>query len=820
MSKRRYAVAASLAFVGVLVLAIAPARAVIERPYPLQKAIEDAQFIFTVTVEKLDPDKPAVVLTAGDALKGKVPFTRLPINLTGDDDAQKKKETPQLLKRLAPKLPLVVFVTKQDKQYLGLGYTNGTWFQLTAPADGDNPVWSFTHLEPYLRRTFKGTTAEMRETLTDAISGKKAAPKVDPKEKPGIGPEVEEKPGASPPVATAGPAGGPLFAVIPSVAIGGLLSLLAMLFPAVFGGLTGQFKRWMAVISVVSLNSTLLWLQDWLGSWLQGSWWGSQTALWVTMTIITAVGVLWAWRRQMGELSSLSRERYEAILLLILSASGILLFAFCMTWNSFHSAAEERYKLLALPWSFVLALWVGIWAATLYVLLVRWRASRPRTQPALSSEGVVLWAMLPACLALGCSSPGVITGSGMGGAQGGGAGRGATFIEATAVFSPSGASGAIDATTLIDGDRLYTAGAHSGAFNTTFGAVYCVERSTGKLLWTFNDDGKMKQVYSSPCLADGKLYIGEGFHSDSRCKLYCLDAVTGKKAWDYPTRSHTESSPCVAGGKVYCGAGDDGLLCLNAATGEKVWQYSGGHIDCPPVVVGGRIYGGCGVDRDVDGPQATAIFCLDADTGTEIWREKTDLPAWGKPVVAGEQAFFPLGNGDAVKSVEPPAKPAGAILCVSPQDGKPSWRFDVPDGIIEGPAADGAQVFFGCRDGHCYCVGRGDGQLRWRHDLGSPVVASPSLAACSCCGLTNSVYAISAGDLEKGIAPKVCCLDAATGRLMWHYDQFPTAVVISKPVVTVEPGRDGDRRAVYFGASINMSTHAVLYCLKDQWKEE
>ena len=98
----------------------------------LEKAIKDGHFIFTATVEKIDPAKPAVVLTVGETLKGKVPVKRLPVLLTGDDDAQKKKETPLLLKRLAPKLPVIVFVNKADKRYLALIYTNGTWFQMTA----------------------------------------------------------------------------------------------------------------------------------------------------------------------------------------------------------------------------------------------------------------------------------------------------------------------------------------------------------------------------------------------------------------------------------------------------------------------------------------------------------------------------------------------------------------------------------------------------------------------------------------------------------------------------------------------------------------
>jgi len=845
VNERRLGVAGGLALALTVLLAVSPARAVIEALTPLETIInKDSHFIFTAKVVKIDPKKPSAVLEVGDALKGKVPFTRLPINLTGDDYAKKHEHTPQLLKRLAEKLPVIVFVNKTDKKLLALAYTNGTWLQLTAEEDGENPVWSFTHCEPYLRRTFKGTTAEMQEAVSDSVSGKKAAPKPNPKEKPGLGPEVEEKPkdkdekpAPGLPLATGGAASGPPFAVIPSVAIGGLLSLLAMLFPAVFGGLTGQLKRWMAMISVASLNGTLIWLQDFFQQELGGTWWGTRTALWLTMTGITVAGLLWAWRRHLAELSS-SREpsagadssfrdtinrvsrlsipsRYEQIILLILSGLGVVLFAVCLLL---------KYPIRALPWSFVLVLWVGIWSGTLHVVLLR-RSRRPRTQPPLASEGVILGAMVLACLALGNLGGSVIATDSAGGGTAQGGGHGAKFLGATPIFAPQGSNGHIDGKPLIDGDRLYAGGAHSGAFGTSFGAVYCLERSTGKLLWRFNADGKMKQVFSSPCLAGGKLYIGEGLHSDSDCKLYCLDAETGQKLWERPTQSHTESSPCVADGKVYCGAGGDGLLCLNAATGEDVWQYKGGHIDCPPVVVGGRVYAGCGVDRDVTGPQETAIFCLDAQTGQEVWRVKTNLPAWGKPAVAGDQAFFPLGNGDASHSEE---APAGAVVCVSTREGKEAWRFDVPDGVIEGPAIDleRGHLYFGSRDGHCYCVGRHDGRLRWKHDLGSAVVASPALAMCSACGVANSVFAIASGDPDKRVPPRICCLDPLTGRKLWEYDEFPDAQVISPPAVTVEHSPEGDRRTVYFGATIHikpadpLDNQVVLYALKDQWKEE
>src|SRR5439155_3308007 len=114
--------------------------------------------------------------------------------------------------------------------------------------------------------------------------------------------------------------------------------------------------------------------------------------------------------------------------------------------------------------------------------------------------------------------------------------------------------GGIDSSPLVAGDRVYIAAAHDSFFKP-YGTLYCLDRNNGHVVWSFDNGKQMKQVFSTPCLVDGKLYIGEGFHQDSSCKLYCLKAENGEKLWDFQTDSHVESSPCVANGKVYFGAG-------------------------------------------------------------------------------------------------------------------------------------------------------------------------------------------------------------------------------------------------------------------------
>src|SRR4051794_10300431 len=97
-----------------LLLAPAEAQALITAPTPLQGVLDQSQFIFTARVEGVDPARPALLLVAGEDLKGKAPFRKLPVNLTGDKEAAKHKHTPLLLRRVAPGLPLVLFVIPKD----------------------------------------------------------------------------------------------------------------------------------------------------------------------------------------------------------------------------------------------------------------------------------------------------------------------------------------------------------------------------------------------------------------------------------------------------------------------------------------------------------------------------------------------------------------------------------------------------------------------------------------------------------------------------------------------------------------------------------
>lgn len=808
--QRRFAWAGGMILGTGLMILPPAAQAVISRLTPLREVLGAEQLIFMSRVAAVDPIRPSLVLQVEEDLKGKTPFRKLTVNLTGDSEGIKEHQSTQLLKRMAADLPVVVFTSKRGKRYTAFGYTNGTWFQMIGHVDPDEAAtvrWGFTHCEPYLRRTFKGPTADLRQTIIDGLKGTKPPPEPDEKEKPGLGPELPAKKdsgrsSAVPPAAGAGR--GPLFAVIPTVIITGPLAILALLFPALFGGVLLVLRRWLVLLTVASTNSTLYMTRAWFARKIDQTWWGSALALWIVMSLVTLAGAVWALLRhraavKSGQVTVLPRGSEQlALWLLSLAGFGVLIVGLI------DGGARQ---LLNHPWNALCAIGAVAWVGTLYTVYLRLSARHQSPgKPVLPTEGIMLWALVFASAGVAALNlPRDAAAVGFQSADTAAADGGKSQVSRQTVvwtFKPDD-PGFIGSTPWVAGGRVYVSAAHQAGLTTSYGAVYCLDQAAGAVLWAFNDEGEMKQVYSSPCLADGRVYVGEGFHQHRDCKLYCLDAASGRKIWGFQTTSHTESSPCVVDGRVYFGAGDDGVYCLDAKTGQKLWHFEGLHVDTNPAVVGKRLYAGSGYGN-------YTAFALDTDTGKPAWQVQTDLPVFGSPTVAGEQVFFGIGNGDLLVRAD---KPAGAVLCLEARTGSKVWRYDVPDAVHVRPVVDGDWVYFGSRDQSCYCLGRQEGRLRWKQPVGDWVVESPALAG-------SRLYVVASS--KPAYANRLYCLAADSGQVQWtfdvaHHANVPRVEPLSP--VTVIVGRDatGEYRRIYFGAGLNTLTglQPALYCLDE-----
>ncbi|MBX9626380.1 MAG: PQQ-binding-like beta-propeller repeat protein [Gemmataceae bacterium] len=822
---------ASLALLGVLLLATS-APAVILKLTPLKDVLDGEQLIFVATVDKLDPDKPAVVLKFAEKLKGEAPFETLPVNLTGDAEAKKGGHTRVMLDRLDPARKVVVFASKDGDKYHAMAFTEGTWFSLrgTVGDDGKAVRWAFLHAEPYLRRTFKGTTAELKKVVEDGLAGKAEPPKPNQKEPPGFGPPVEKKCGMrnaecgiedrkthAPPglhSAFRNPQSA-LFAVIPSFVLVGPLALVAALFPGVAARLAVGMRRWRAFLIVAGVNSTLA-LVYWLvrdQGWLPDlGWVVSYQGFTALLLASTAVGLVWAgcrYRRMAADdptVTALPRAGEVGALAGLAAFVGVILVVARLLGGSWTAAA------LDLPMREFTLIGLGLVAALGYAgyraLTRRSDGAAPAVRLSLSGEAVGLGVLfLGGVVALLAGGDRPAPAGAIGVAEGGGYDPGQARIKLAGVQVwevPAGHQ--VMSGITVAGDRLYFGTAKKTGFRES-GAVVALDRQTGREVWAYADG--VRPVYCTPTASGGKVYCGEGLHTDSGCRLLCLDAETGKPAWPRPfeTGSHTEGRPWVADGKVYFTAGDDGLICADAATGAKVWQFAGKdqgfHIDGPAAVSGGRVFAGSGL-------YTPALLAVDTASGKGVWRSPQPLRSFGPPLVLGDTVVYGLGTGNLTNDVfeyeeegkPAEASPAGAVVCVSAAAGKEVWRRPLPASVHTPLAADGLFVYATCRDGAVYCLNRRTGAIRWSLGLGSPLTAGVA-ALADADGVPVAVYAVSA----EG---RVVCLSPYTGKVMWFRDlREHTGRLVEEVMSTPAVVADGTKRAVYIGAQLrNRNTGA------------
>lgn len=110
---------------------------------------------------------------------------------------------------------------------------------------------------------------------------------------------------------------------------------------------------------------------------------------------------------------------------------------------------------------------------------------------------------------------------------------------------------------------FFSSAAISGNF-VVFGSrdrrVHCINRDTGKSVWTFATKG---QVDSSPIICNGNLFVGS---DDGR--LYRLGLSDGKLIWSYEIGSAIACSPAIACQRIIVGA-EDGVVYAFGKKNQK-----------------------------------------------------------------------------------------------------------------------------------------------------------------------------------------------------------------------------------------------------------
>jgi outer membrane protein assembly factor BamB len=194
-----------------------------------------------------------------------------------------------------------------------------------------------------------------------------------------------------------------------------------------------------------------------------------------------------------------------------------------------------------------------------------------------------------------------------------------------------------DVSVAVSGDYVF-AGSNNGD-------VFCIDADSGVQVWQFIADGAV----TSPVAVDGFVYFG--------CRdgnAYCLDASNGTKIWNYTTWYNSAgpshgyhwgndvSAPAVANGRVYVGSSNFDVYCLDATSGDKIWNFStNAGVYNSPTVAGDYVFAG-----SYDGN----VYCLDASSGSELWHVTAGVfspvsaaGSAGSPVIADGKLYV-VGN--------------------------------------------------------------------------------------------------------------------------------------------------------------------------------
>ena len=288
------------------------------------------------------------------------------------------------------------------------------------------------------------------------------------------------------------------------------------------------------------------------------------------------------------------------------------------------------------------------------------------------------------------------------------------------------------------------------------GIVHCLDAETGEPLWHYD---LLTQVWATPYVADGKIYIGD---DDAKVTVFALS-----KELDVLAQNELERSQYTTIMSV------NGTLFIPSV--EKLIA-----VEDPELRVSGAPQAG----REVE-PAASAVRLTRAgerkghnwpssrgnpqNTGVAggelpdklemIWKMKTENRCEATPVVVDGIAY--IADLDSVYAIDT-------------RTGEPQWKYRNPEGFDASPLIFGSKLYVGDADGTMHSLDAATGELVWKFGTGSAIFSA-----------ANAVDGLVVFAGEDGT---VFALQPTSGKLVWKANpgtQLKCAPAISGKRVVV-----------------------------------